>query len=293
MFSRIVIGVDGHTGGRDALALGARLAGRNPARLTAVHVAHEARDGSPIDARPYELLLQHELEATGVHADTLVIGHAFAANGLHHAVERLAADLLVVGSSHNAGHGHVLRGHTARAAVHDATCAVAVAQRGFHAADAWRATIGVGFDGSPQSRHALTTAAGLARDLGAKLRLLAVGEPADRLLPAPHGAQPWSSADAQRAASSRAMVKRAVERLAAAGLDVTGDVVPGLATDGLRRFSDDVDVLVLGSCRYGPARRILIGSTADRLLDSAHCPVLVVPRAAARTGRAAVEPTTA
>ena len=52
MFSRIAIGVDGRTGGRDALTLAVRLAGATLAQLTAVHVARAARDGSPIDAGP-------------------------------------------------------------------------------------------------------------------------------------------------------------------------------------------------------------------------------------------------
>jgi nucleotide-binding universal stress UspA family protein len=285
MFTRIVIGVDGHTGGRDALALAARLTGGARVRLTAVHVAHEARDGSPIDARPYEMMLSHELDHTGVLADTLVVGHAFAATGLHRAVARLGADLLVLGSSRDAGHGNVLRGHTARAALHDATCAVAVAARGLHVTPWRRTAIGVGFDGSSASRHALAVGAELARAADAPLRLIAVGEPADRLLRVAPDGRPWLSMEAQRAASSRAMVARAVERLAATGLEVSGDVVPGLAGEGLRAFSDDVDLLVLGSCRYGPVRRILLGSTAELVLDTAHCPVIVVPREASRTER--------
>jgi nucleotide-binding universal stress UspA family protein len=293
MFSHIVIGVDGHTGGRDALALAARLAGRSAAQLTAVHVAHDARDGSPIDARPYEVMLDHELACTGVLADTLVIGHAFAAGGLQRAVTRLDADLLVLGSSRHAGHRRVLRGHTARAALHDASCAVAVADRGFHSARTFHGAIGVGFDGSPQSHDALAVGAEIARAPGAKLRLIAVGEPTDNVLPAPHGAPPWPSVDDQRAASSRAMMAKAVEGLAATGLDVGGDVVPGFAADGLRRFSDEVDLLVVGSCRYGPVRRILLGSTAEHLLDAAHCPVLVVPRSAAHTSTRALESATA
>jgi nucleotide-binding universal stress UspA family protein len=156
-----------------------------------------------------------------------------------------------------------------------------------------RGVIGVGFDGSPQSHDALAAGAELARALGAKLRLIAVGEPADRLLPAPDGAQPWPSVDDQRAASSHAMIDRAVGVLAATGLDVSGDVVHGFAHDGLQRFSDEVDVLVLGSCRYGPLRRILLGSTAEQLLDCAHCPVVVVPRVRAHTAQAAIAPAVA
>jgi nucleotide-binding universal stress UspA family protein len=41
MFTRILIGVDGRDGGRDALTLGARLARVCDAGITAVHVARD------------------------------------------------------------------------------------------------------------------------------------------------------------------------------------------------------------------------------------------------------------
>jgi hypothetical protein len=47
MFCRIVIGVDGREGGRDAIVLAA-----GDARMTTVHVADPAAAGSPLDARP-------------------------------------------------------------------------------------------------------------------------------------------------------------------------------------------------------------------------------------------------
>jgi nucleotide-binding universal stress UspA family protein len=282
MFSTIAIGVDGRTGGRDALALAVRLAGRDRARLVAVHVAHAARAGSPIDARPYEALLQRELARAGVVADTLVVGHEFAGDGLRRAVSRLGADLLVIGSSHRAGIGRVLRGHTARTALHGITCPVAIASHGMHAATSDHRTIGVGFDGSPGARDALAVAAELARPDAAALRVVAVGEPLDRLPAMAPDGEPWCPPEEQRAAGSRAMVAEAVDAVAATGVDISGDVVPGFARDGLQRLSDEVDLLVVGSCRYGPLGRLVLGSTAEHLLDTAHCPVLVVPRHAAQ-----------
>src|SRR5690348_3748355 len=101
MFTRILIGVDGGPGGRDALAL-ARLLAAPSARLTAVHVAYEARNGATLDARVYETVLDAELTTTGVAAQTLVVDDRYTGRGLRLATERARADLLVLGSSRQA-----------------------------------------------------------------------------------------------------------------------------------------------------------------------------------------------
>jgi nucleotide-binding universal stress UspA family protein len=279
MYTRILIGVDGRAGGRDALALGARLGRGAGAELIAVHVAHDARDGSALDARPYEALLHAELTTAGVRAATLVIGHHVPGHGLRLAAERTDADLLLC-SSHRGRLGRVLAGDTVRTAMHGSHCAVTVARRGEHAPGAaW--TIGVGFDGSAEARAALAAATDLAWATGGRIRVRAVGEPADRVLATRPGGGAWPSVDEQRLRSSEAMVARAFEAVRAFGVDAEGDVVPGFPVDGLERLSADVDLLVVGSRGYGAARRLLLGDIGDRLLHCARCPVVVVPRGTA------------
>ena len=40
----------------------------------------------------------------------------------------------------------------------------------------------------------------------------------------------------------------------------------------------ELDLLVCGSRGYGPLRSVLVGGVSGRLMRSAHCPVIVVPR---------------
>ena len=44
--------------------------------------------------------------------------------------------------------------------------------------------------------------------------------------------------------------------------------------------SRELDVLILGSRAYGPLRYVLLGSVSAEVMRAAHCPVLVLPRAA-------------
>jgi len=280
MFSRILIGVDGRPGGREALALAQGLA-EPSARLIAAHVDREARDGSPIDARPGEALLDAELGQAGVEAERLVIGERLPGRALRDATARTGADLLVLGSSHRGQIGRIFTGETALVALHGAHCAVAVAVRGGTPPATGGGVIGVGFDGSAEARRALELAAGIARAEGGSLRVLAAGEPLQHMLPTAPGGHPWRSIEEQRRASSEAMVAAATSAPALVGVDVRTAVVPGFPGDRLERLSQEVDLLIIGSRAHGPALRTLVGSTAARLLHTAYCPVVIVPRGAA------------
>jgi nucleotide-binding universal stress UspA family protein len=46
----------------------------------------------------------------------------------------------------------------------------------------------------------------------------------------------------------------------------------------LHELCDQVDLLVIGSRRWGSAARVLLGSVGESLLQAAGCSVLAVPR---------------
>jgi nucleotide-binding universal stress UspA family protein len=46
----------------------------------------------------------------------------------------------------------------------------------------------------------------------------------------------------------------------------------------LRQVSEETDLLVIGSRRWGLIARVLLGSTGEALLHGARCPVLIAAR---------------
>jgi nucleotide-binding universal stress UspA family protein len=52
----------------------------------------------------------------------------------------------------------------------------------------------------------------------------------------------------------------------------------GRPADRLLELCADVDLLVIGSRRWGAVARLMLGSTGEALMHDASCPVLVVPR---------------
>jgi nucleotide-binding universal stress UspA family protein len=59
--------------------------------------------------------------------------------------------------------------------------------------------------------------------------------------------------------------------------DVHGRVPEGDAVDVLVDVSDEVDLLIVGSCGHGRTGRLINGSTARRLAARTPCPLLVLP----------------
>jgi nucleotide-binding universal stress UspA family protein len=83
----------------------------------------------------------------------------------------------------------------------------------------------------------------------------------------------------EREEHAKRLVADAVAQL---GEGAVGEAVVGMAGEELVQLSREVDMLVVGSRGYGPVRRTLLGSTSDRLVHDAACPVVVVPRDAVR-----------
>jgi nucleotide-binding universal stress UspA family protein len=213
-----------------------------------------------------ELLARIRSEA-GIDAAVLSVGALSVGRGLHRTVAHQGADLLVLGSHRQSLFGRVTLSNHLRDALNGAPCPVAVAPSGYAQRAGALGSIGVGYDFSPESDHALTTARRLASESGAKLLVFqAVGLVYnDR---------------ANRETVERA-VDDAVKRLAALGDDVEPHAAFGDTAEELALFGASVDLLVVGSRGYGPVGRLIHGSTSQRLANIARGALLVLTRATA------------
>jgi nucleotide-binding universal stress UspA family protein len=131
----------------------------------------------------------------------------------------------------------------------------------------------VAYDGSPQSLSAFDYALGIAAAFGSELRVAAVvrlPEPATRLeLHAViEEGQEHFRGDFERLAA------RAGER----GLALKTEVREGHPADQLLRAAEEqvTDLIVMGRRGRSAVGRWLLGSTSERVLRDAPCPVLVV-----------------
>jgi len=289
----IAAGVDGYPEGRDAAALGAMLARVTGGELLLVAVHPEPLVVLPPDLGWTAMRKQAEAGLRQTRDEFAPGGRIVVETdwSVPRALERVVArehrNLLVMGSSRRGPEGRVRIGKRTRQLLCHFRCALAVAPRGFAAVPERRLShIGVGYDGSQESQAALTLAASIAGSAGAKLSVRGVVD--DRV---PGVAWPsfgreqlaaiWSELTEPRVESLRAQAQAAGE---ATGAEVAVDVDRGRPADALMRLGEQVDLLVIGSRRWGAATRVLVGSTGEALLHDAGCPVLVVPRPGAAPG---------
>jgi nucleotide-binding universal stress UspA family protein len=288
MFNQVIVGVDERDGGRDAIALAKTLVGQGGTLaltnvitsdpylypgVTATYAAAErARSLEELEERALPLLEdargQAEAATTGIQTSLQCIESPSAGRGLHELAEARGADLIVLGSSRRGLLGRVLIGDDTRSALNGALCAVAIAPTGYSEHPVRMGKIGVGYNGSPESEHALEVARDLAAEHGAELSAFeAVSAP--------------TAVDAGPRTLREAIdlvVERARERIARLG-DVEPHAAYGAAADELAVYSRSLDLLVVGSRGYGPLGRLIHGSTSRELARTARCPLLVLTRA--------------
>jgi nucleotide-binding universal stress UspA family protein len=247
--TKIVVGADGSDRSQAAIAFARRL---NPDELVLACAV-------PPDADP----------PAGLDPATLVIGDGSPARVLHDLAGD--ADLVVVGSTHTSRLGRVLPGSTGEKLLHGSPCAVAVVPNGYE--DRPLERIGVAYDGSDEAKAALA----FARTLGGSLELIGVAGLDWYAGPALAGGVGYDL-DALRVDHERRIQAALDEAAAESGASTV--LRDGDPADELAAHSEQLDLLVTGSRGYGPLRAVLLGGVSGRLIRSAHCPVIVVPRGA-------------
>jgi nucleotide-binding universal stress UspA family protein len=283
---KLIIGYQTTEQGKDALALG-RLLSEATASTPVVAMVFTWPHGL-MTAAERESNLQRESHGpltaaadalSDLRPQTTAIADLSPAGALATLAEDERAWVIVVGSCHRGGIGRLLVGDTGASLVHGAPCAVAVAPLGFrdHRSNA-PLNLAVAFDGSPESWSALETGIGIAQHVGGCVTVLTVADSGGNGY-----AAAWSILSAGELRDHEREDKdRVLELALAASSDrvaVEGRLLSGDPGTALQAASGEFDLLLAGSRRYGPLRRVILGSTTRRLVDGAECPVLIVPRA--------------
>ncbi len=132
----------------------------------------------------------------------------------------------------------------------------------------------VAYDGSDGAKLALEKVVDFAKFASAELHLLAVGR-------IPEYAETVSEVEEAREQAKgfySKIMEDAAARLKQRGLPAKVYVDYGKPADTILRIAEGlgVDLLVLGTHPHSAVRRRVLGATVDKVIDHAHCSVLVV-----------------
>ena len=283
---RLAVALDPHPEGNDAAVLGVAIAQATGAEMMLLSIEPDLPaivsgfDWRQV-RRQTETMLAEARDSLAPGATTVIDSDLSIARGIERVVRAAGSDLLVVGSSRHAADSEVAIGKHARQLLHELTCALAVAARGLSKRPQLALRrIAVGFDGGPEAHAALATAARNAAGCDAQLTIRGMID--DRIpgLGWPHMwpvmlKDAWQDMMAQEARSLRERIEVAADALGVTG---TVDVQRGRASASLLALSEQVDLLVIGSRRWGPLAPVLLGGTGQELGQGARCSLLVVPR---------------
>lgn len=246
----------------------------------------EVESGLHQSARQRLEELVRDLQKRGVTAEArLRVGRPFLE--IAEAARGLAADLVVVTTHGFTGLKHVLLGSTAERVVRHAPCPVWVVRRPSIPSGAAPGAGGeeptfvlrrvlMPTDFSEPSQEALAYARQVAGRFQAELVLAHVTE---KPFVDPNLAEVDTQAFEDNARqSAQQQLDKTVAALRAAGLPARGRLLSGVPWNEVVELArqEAADLIVAGTHGYTGLKHILLGSTAERILRHAPCPVVVV-----------------
>ena len=289
--AHIAVGVSARPEGRDAAVLGAALARTTGADLMLIAVIADPIVLPPVGVSWKRLRKQAQTGLAEIR-DAVMPGARVAvrtdlsvARALQRVVAREHRDLLVVGSSDKAPEGSVRIGKRVHQLIGYASCPLAIAPRGIqNKTEVPLKRVGVGYDGGADSASALSLAASISVAAGAELHVCGVVDDRAKAALWYSGGEDPVLAELDDVVGTELELLRERAVAAANPLDPSArvDIRRGRPADALQGLCADVDLLVIGSRRWGAVARLLLGSTGESLAYHATCPILIVPRAAGR-----------
>jgi nucleotide-binding universal stress UspA family protein len=277
---KLVVGYLATSGGADAVALGVQLARTLAADLELRMVLAPDEVTTPrVTPGKFHAVLAEQSSAwldealrlvpDDVTARGAVLVDDSVAGALSAEALRLEAEAIVVGGSGGGLVGSLSLGSDVDDLLHFAPVPVAVAPRGTRNSTVKRVrSVTCAIGDRPGAARLLETAVRASAATAAPLRLVSLVA-LDK-----HGEQGVEAAR-EHAHATLESVRAALPE----GAPVTAIVADGATIEAAVEWLDweDGDLLMLGSSRLAPPRRIFIGSTAARILRVLHVPMVVTP----------------
>ncbi|HKU44004.1 MAG TPA: universal stress protein [Polyangiales bacterium] len=135
-------------------------------------------------------------------------------------------------------------------------------------------------DFSDSSEAALALAVDLAAKLGSTLELVHVVQPPVYVgwEDSPAGLTATAQLLEQTRQRAEQQLQAAVAKLAGRGVEIHTHLYDGSPAQQIAELSKQVDLIVLGTHGRTGLPHLLLGSVAERVVRTASCPVLTVPR---------------
>jgi nucleotide-binding universal stress UspA family protein len=284
MAHRIVVGCDSSAGSRDAVVLARVLAATRGADVSllsvypALFLPYTGESDRRIFRRQAQALLRRDRDELAPGAFVDAVADSSVPRALLNHAAKWHSSMVVVGSDPSTPDGRTAIGRHARQLLYAAPFSVAIARRGIEADGVALRRIGVGYDGGVESEAALEVAAQLATQSGARLMVRTV---VDNGFPAliGHHLRGSKAAWEDERKAALAQAEAAVSRL---GVPAEVSATIGDPGTELRKLSETVDLIVVGSRRWGTVARLVAGSVGETLVADAGCSLLIVPRPATR-----------
>lgn len=267
-FEHILLATDGSEYSAGAVRVAGEWARQSGARLTVLSIAlysPETETLEPTLGAEAEHQAQERVEAAraalgDVACTTQVRLAADPARGIAAAAEELGADVIVMGRRGRRGLARWMLGDATAKAIGLAPCSVLMVPR---EGALWRRRILVASDGSRYGEAAARAAGRLAQQEGLPVSAVSV-------VTSSHGPE--------RRHEAEAAITRIQHELGKRGLTVSGQLSEGRPDQAIvaAAASQAADLIVVGSHGRTGLEKVLMGSISERVLNQAHCPVLVV-----------------
>jgi nucleotide-binding universal stress UspA family protein len=288
MFKTILVPLDGSAESNAALPAARTIAQAFGAPVKLLRVLAPDERGNSADATQNLQRIAGELANSGIHVDA-VVRYGDAAEEILDESRANPSALIVMRTHGRVGLERAFLGSVTQQVLKQSRVPLVLLRPGGRRLTTIRNLV-VPVDGSPGGALALGAAVGLAQATGASIKLLQVAVPMPIQTAYDYSGMAYYDPawDEEALAGAETYVAALVKRLQTAGLVAAGEARMAADVAGTIRAvaeQETADLIVMSThALTGPARALL-GSVADVVVRTAHCPVLLIHRTAEAEAR--------